>query len=221
MNIKSKSYETPKEAICKEFTEAVRFWWKIMLSKNTHYFSFGKRAWNLQSSYLRIYLAVNELIRYYPASFIMRSKDPSTLRIIDLWRFKSIKSNKRYIVEVEKFSNHFLGLKFYWKGVVNSKNRYSLLTNDYEPRTIVMSCVYIMLDYFRKDKFASLVSWQRVTWTVLKTVLRQINAFVFTDGWCSLFLVLKHLYRDTILKIQYTCLLIGTCWKMARCLSQK
>ena len=85
----------------------------------------------------------------------MRSKDPCTLRIIDLWGFKSTKSNKRYIVEVEKFSNHFLGLKFYWKGVVNSKNRYSLLTNDYEPRTIVMSCVYIMLEYFKKDNHAS------------------------------------------------------------------
>lgn len=32
----------------------------------------------------------------------MRSIDPSTLRIIDLWGFKSTKSNKRYIVEVEK-----------------------------------------------------------------------------------------------------------------------
>lgn len=85
----------------------------------------------------------------------MRSKDPSTLRIIDLWGFKSSKTNKRYIVEVEKFSNHFLGLKFYWKGVVNSKQRYSLLTHDYEPRTIVMSCVYIMLDYFKKDNCAS------------------------------------------------------------------
>jgi len=85
----------------------------------------------------------------------MRSKDPSTLRIIDLWGFKSAKSNKRYIVEIEKFSNHFLGLKFYWKGVVNSKDRYSLLTNDYEPRTIIMSCVYIMLEYFRKDDCAS------------------------------------------------------------------
>ena len=85
----------------------------------------------------------------------MRSTDPSTLRIIDLWGFKSTKSNKRYIVEVEKFSNHFLGLKFYWKGVVNSKNRYSLLTNDYEPRTIVMSCVHIMLEYFKKDNCAS------------------------------------------------------------------
>ena len=79
----------------------------------------------------------------------MRSKDPSTLRIIDLWGFKSTKSNKRYIVEVEKFSSHFLGLKFYWKGVAESKERYSLLTNDYEPRTIVM------LEYFKKDGCAS------------------------------------------------------------------
>lgn len=85
----------------------------------------------------------------------MRSKDPSTLRIVDLWTFKSAKSNKRYIVEVEKFTNHFLGLKFYWKGVANSKLRYSLLTNDYEPRTIVMSCVHIMLAYFKRDKCAS------------------------------------------------------------------
>lgn len=85
----------------------------------------------------------------------MRSQDPSTLRIVDLWSFKSTKSNKRYIVEVERFSDHFLGLKFYWKGVANSKNRYSLLTNDYEPRTIVMSCVNIMLYYFRKDNCSS------------------------------------------------------------------
>lgn len=92
---------------------------------------------------------------YYKAKFIVRSKDPSTLRIVDIWGFKSTKSNKRYIVEVERFSNHFLGLKFYWKGVAESKNRYSLLTNDFEPRTIVMSCVYIMLEYFKNDGCAS------------------------------------------------------------------
>ncbi len=46
----------------------------------------------------------------------MRSKDPSTLRIIDLWGFRSTKSNKRYIVEVEQISDHFLGLKFIGKG---------------------------------------------------------------------------------------------------------
>lgn len=85
----------------------------------------------------------------------MRSQDPSTLRIVDLWSFKSSKSNKRYIVEIERLSDHFLGLKFYWKGVANSPNRYSFLTYDYEPRTIVMSCVNIMLDYFRQDDRSS------------------------------------------------------------------
>lgn len=47
----------------------------------------------------------------------MRSTDPGTLRTVDIWTFKSSKSNKRYIVEVEHFNNHFFGLKFYWKGV--------------------------------------------------------------------------------------------------------
>lgn len=79
----------------------------------------------------------------------MRSTDSSTLRIVDIWGFKSEKSNKRFIVEVEYFSHNFLGLKFYWKGVSASKERYSLLTNDYEPRTIILSCVMIMFHYLK------------------------------------------------------------------------
>lgn len=55
----------------------------------------------------------------------MRSKDESSLRIIDLWSFKSTKSNKRYIVEVEGFEREFYGIKFYWKGVEKSKHWYS------------------------------------------------------------------------------------------------
>lgn len=51
----------------------------------------------------------------------MRSKDHGSLRIIDLWALRSIKSNKRYIVEVEGFDNEFYGIKFYWKGVEKSK----------------------------------------------------------------------------------------------------
>lgn len=85
----------------------------------------------------------------------MRGKDVNSLRIIDLWTFKSLKSNKRYIVEVEGFEKEFLGLKFYWKGVEKSKNRYSLLTNDYEPRTIIRSCIEVMLEYYRKDRLVS------------------------------------------------------------------
>ena len=54
---------------------------------------------------------------YYNPTFIMRSKDNNSLRIIDLWTFRSIKSNKRYIVEIEGFKNEFYGIKFYWKGV--------------------------------------------------------------------------------------------------------
>ncbi len=85
----------------------------------------------------------------------MRSKDNDTLRIIDLWTFRSLKSNKRYIVEVEGFENEFWGLKFYWKGVEKSKNRYSLLTNDFEPRTIVRTCIEVMLEYYRNNRLVS------------------------------------------------------------------
>ena len=85
----------------------------------------------------------------------MRSVEPNSLRITDLWTFRSIKSNKRYIVEIEGFANEFYGIKFYWKGVEKSKNRYSLLTNDYEPRTIVRSCIEIMLDYYKRNNFVS------------------------------------------------------------------
>lgn len=85
----------------------------------------------------------------------MRSKDQGPLRIIDLWTFRSLKSNKRYIVEVEGFENEFWGLKFYWKGVEKSEKRYSLLTNDFEPRTIVRSCIEVMLDYYRKNPLVS------------------------------------------------------------------
>lgn len=85
----------------------------------------------------------------------MRSRECNSLRIIDLWTFKSIKSNKRYIVEVEGFENEFYGIKFYWKGVEKSKDRYSLLTNDFEPRIIIRSCIEVMLEYYRKNPLVS------------------------------------------------------------------
>lgn len=85
----------------------------------------------------------------------MRSKDTASLRIIDLWSFKSTKSHKRYIVEVEGFDNEFYGIKFYWKGVESSPNRYSILTHDYEPRVIVRSCIEIMMHYYRRNPLVS------------------------------------------------------------------
>lgn len=94
-------------------------------------------------------------MEFYKPSFIMRNRDSASHRIVDLWTFKSIKTNKRYIVEVEGFENEFWGLKFYWKGVEKSKNRYSLLTNDYEPRVIVRSCIEVMIEYYRRNRLVS------------------------------------------------------------------
>ena len=92
---------------------------------------------------------------HYKPKFIMRTIDKGTLRSIDLWKFRSTKTRKWYIVEVEHFKAHFYGLKFYWKGVAQSPDRYSLLTNDYEPRIIVMSCIAVMMHYFMADAKSS------------------------------------------------------------------
>lgn len=85
----------------------------------------------------------------------MRSKDPSTLRITDVWKFKSTKSNKWYIVEMEHFDNNLVAIKFYYKGARLCEHRYSLMTNDNEPRTIVYSCLELMKQYYLKDNTIS------------------------------------------------------------------
>lgn len=107
------------------------------------------------NSQLFLYTTLTSTLSFYQPNFIMRSRDPQSLRIIDLWTFRSLKSNKRYIVEVEGFEKYFLGLKVYWKGVEKSKNRYSLLTNDFEPRIIVRTCIEVMLNYYRRNDCVS------------------------------------------------------------------
>lgn len=37
----------------------------------------------------------------------------------------------------------------------NCENKYSVLTNTYEPRRIVMTCINVMLEIYRKDDHAS------------------------------------------------------------------
>ncbi len=74
----------------------------------------------------------------------MRSKHNETLRITDIWKFRSTKSNKWYIVEMEHFDNNLIAIKFYYKGARLSPHRYSLMTNDNEPRTIVYSCLELI-----------------------------------------------------------------------------
>ncbi len=92
---------------------------------------------------------------YYPATYIMRQVDSGTHRSIDIWHFKSTKSNRTYIVEIEHFGKHLIAVKFFPKDFRNSKFRYSLMTNDYEPRTIVYSCLYVVKHYIDTDPLLS------------------------------------------------------------------
>lgn len=95
-----------------------------------------------------------EQFPHYPVQFIMRSKDPESLRIIDLWKFKS-KKNRWYIVEIEHFTEQFIAVKFYCKAMRHSPCRYSLMTNDNEPRTIVYSCLEVVRQYLCKNPMLS------------------------------------------------------------------
>ena len=92
---------------------------------------------------------------HYPASFIMRSKDSSGLRIIDVWKFRSTKSKRWYIIEMEHFDNNLIAIKFYCKSNRLSKNKYSIMTNDNEPRTIIYSCLELMKRYYLLDNTVS------------------------------------------------------------------
>lgn len=99
---------------------------------------------------------MNKLPAYYSSTFLM-CKPPicEGMLQIDLWRFKSLKSGKVYLVDVEVYEKHIYGIKFYLKSQAHKAERYSFKTGDFEPRRIVLSCLHIMLDYFYKDTKSS------------------------------------------------------------------
>ena len=42
----------------------------------------------------------------------------------------------------------FTGIKFYLKSQAHLQEKYGFQTNDFEPRRIVLSCIYIMKHYY-------------------------------------------------------------------------
>ena len=113
----------------------------------------------------------------------MRSKDLSTLRITDIWRFKSTKSNKIYYIEMEHFSDNLIAVKFYYRGVRLSENRYSIMTNDNEPRRIVYSCFELMRRYYLKDNTISFGFVAASDIDPIKKKNRVIGVFGFIVHW--------------------------------------
>ncbi len=95
---------------------------------------------------------------FYPAVYLMKKDEGGKGKMYtDLWRFKSSKSGKVYLVEVECYDRNVYAIKFYLKSQAHKCNKFSFLTNDFEPRRIVLTCIYIMRHYAYVDPRSSFV----------------------------------------------------------------
>ena len=93
----------------------------------------------------------------YPFIFQMIDKCTENEYMLNTlqYRFKSTKSHHTYIVRVEHYQENAYCLKFFDKANIDSKNKYSLRTNTFEPRTIFYTLIHIMLDVLKRDSSAS------------------------------------------------------------------
>lgn len=93
----------------------------------------------------------------YPFIFSMNDPTGADGELITTlqYRFKSEKSHHTYIVRVEKYIHHLYCLKFFDKAMMDSRQKFSLRTNTFEPRTIFYTLYHIMLDVLQKDRKAS------------------------------------------------------------------
>lgn len=72
-----------------------------------------------------------------------------------LYSFKSPKTHMRYIVEVEHYKFDLYAVKFYLKIHQNSKDRFNVLTNLYEARSVIYTCIAILIDIYKQNNKAS------------------------------------------------------------------
>lgn len=100
---------------------------------------------------------MENITKGYPFIFQMidKSNADNLLELTFQYRFKSTKSNHTYIVRVEKYKEHCYCPKFYDKANSGSKNKFSLRTNTFEPRTIFHTILHIALDVLNRDAQAS------------------------------------------------------------------
>ena len=93
----------------------------------------------------------------YPFVLVMHEQGGSYYlsRGTYLYRFKSARSHITYIVRAEQYLEHSYCIKFYNKNHQHSDDKYSLLTNTFEVRTILYTVYHILLDVLRLDPLAS------------------------------------------------------------------
>ena len=66
-----------------------------------------------------------------------------------------LNQNLVYIVRVEQYEYNIYAVKFYQKSHRLSHNKYRIMTNTFEPRRIINTCINIMLSIYEEDPKAS------------------------------------------------------------------
>lgn len=73
---------------------------------------------------------------------------------LHIYTFKS-KHNIKYIVNVEEYEHSVYILKFHTKNASYSAKKYTMLTNKYDSRKIISTCINIGLEIYKENKLAS------------------------------------------------------------------
>lgn len=73
-----------------------------------------------------------------------------------LYSFKSTKTNQTYHVIIDRCTHNVYVIKYYLKNHRNSKRKYNILTNLNEPRSVIYTCLNILIqEVHYKDNTAS------------------------------------------------------------------
>ena len=92
----------------------------------------------------------------YPFKFIHRYYECNDgVKYIDVYRFKSTKSNLTYFVNVERYDFNMYAVKFFQKNHKLSPKKYQILANTFEPRRVIYTCINIMLSVLEQNPQAS------------------------------------------------------------------
>lgn len=92
----------------------------------------------------------------YPYKFVMNEPShESYLKGTSIYSFRSTKSSLTYLVRVEHYKMDVYIIKFFLKNNRLSPYKYNLLTNTFEPRRIINTCINILLDVYHTHPEAS------------------------------------------------------------------
>ena len=96
------------------------------------------------------------MLSAYPYRFVMNEPSHDSFIVCtSIYTFRSTKSNLVYLVRVERYKMDIYIIKFYLKSNQNSPHKYNLLTNTFEPRRIINTCISILMDIFHQNPSAS------------------------------------------------------------------